>query len=95
MDLSQIQPIDTYEELMDYLARSGYDLLGAPGDWFNYSNDGYGLLAAIVERVSGQTYPSFVTEQILNPAGMENSTFDISGLGCFPRSDNPICRPWK
>lgn len=45
-------------------------LIAAPGEKFNYTNDGYNLLAAIIEVVSGKSYPAFVREQLLKPAGM-------------------------
>lgn len=70
-------PIDTYEELMDYIGKLDIKLLDEPGKAFSYSNDAYGLLGAIVSRVSGQSYESFVEEYILQPAGMKNSSFFI------------------
>lgn len=42
----------------------------APGARFRYSNEGYTLLGAIVERVSGQPYMTFLQERVLGPAGM-------------------------
>jgi len=69
-------PIDTYEQLLRYLSEEKYTLLGPPGRFFSYSNEGFGLLGAIVERVSGRTYESFVEEEILRPAGMSSTTFD-------------------
>ncbi|MCI0585331.1 MAG: beta-lactamase family protein [Planctomycetes bacterium] len=52
-------------------------LRSKPGERFAYSNDGYRLLAAIVEKVSGQTYRDFVAERLFGPAGMRNtSTYD-------------------
>jgi CubicO group peptidase (beta-lactamase class C family) len=44
-----------------------------PGDKFEYSNTGYDVLGALIERVSGQTYPDFLEERIFKPLGMENS----------------------
>jgi CubicO group peptidase (beta-lactamase class C family) len=69
-------PIDTYEGLMDYLATERYRLLGPPGKCFSYSNEGFGLLGAVVERASGRTYESVVDEEIVRPAGMRQTTFD-------------------
>lgn len=46
-----------------------------PGHEFNYTNDSYGVLAAVIEVASGQTYESFVTRRLLEPAGMEHTTF--------------------
>lgn len=37
---------------------------------YAYSNIGYSLLAAVVERVSRQPYERFVAEQLFEPAGM-------------------------
>ena len=47
----------------------------APGEKFQYSNAGYMLLGAIIEKVSGQDYYSYVQEHIYNPAGMKNTGF--------------------
>ncbi len=69
-------PIDTYEQMMEFLRTARYGLLGPPGRYFSYSNEGFGLLGAVIERASGRTYESFVEEAILRPAGMRSSTFD-------------------
>lgn len=45
----------------------------APGARFQYSNEGYTLLGAIVERVSGQPYMTFLQERVLGPAGMADT----------------------
>jgi len=45
-----------------------------PGSQFRYSNSGYALLACIVEKVSGMTYPEFLAKNIFRPVGMK-STF--------------------
>ena len=77
-------PIDTYEQLLAYIAESDYTLLGPPGSHFSYSNDGFALLGLILERVSGQSFEHFVREHILAPAGMTRSTFDVSVIRDFP-----------
>ena len=41
-----------------------------PGDDYLYSNTGYIIVAAIVERVSGQSLQQFTTERIFRPLGM-------------------------
>jgi len=77
-------PIETHEELMAYIAGRDFTLLGPPGAQFSYSNEGFALLGAIVERVSGQSFDQFVQEHILDPAGMTHSTFDLARLRQFP-----------
>src|SRR5581483_1804788 len=55
----------------DFLKRVlGAPLLSEPGKNQSYSNPGYGLLAAIIEKVSGQTYEQYVYDHICKPAGM-------------------------
>ena len=45
----------------------------APGTAFSYNNSGYYLLGALIEKVSGMSYASFVEERIFVPLGMHGS----------------------
>lgn len=45
----------------------------SPGAQFAYGNSGYVLLAALIEKVSGQTYVSYLQNNIFNPLNMKNS----------------------
>jgi len=47
----------------------------APGEKFQYSNSGYMVLGAIIEKVSGQDYYSYVAEHIYKAAGMTETGF--------------------
>jgi CubicO group peptidase (beta-lactamase class C family) len=44
-----------------------------PGKKFRYSNAGFMILGAVVEKVSGQSYFDYVREHIYQPAGMVNT----------------------
>ena len=46
-----------------------------PGEKLQYSNSGFMLLGAIIEKVSGQDYYSYVQEHIYKPAGMNDTGF--------------------
>lgn len=46
-------------------------LISKPGEKFNYSNAGYSVLAAIIERVSGKPYERYMVDEILAPAGVK------------------------
>ena len=52
-------------------------LLFKPGDGYEYSNAGYSLLAAVVEKVSGQPYEVYLTERVLKPAGMRETGYKL------------------
>jgi CubicO group peptidase (beta-lactamase class C family) len=48
-----------------------------PGSRFLYSNDGYIVLGAIIERVSGQGYGRYLDEHIFKPAGMTHTDVNV------------------
>jgi CubicO group peptidase (beta-lactamase class C family) len=51
-------------------------LLTPPGEVLRYSNAGYILLGRIIERVSGESYETYLNTNILKPAGMTHTAFD-------------------
>jgi CubicO group peptidase (beta-lactamase class C family) len=78
-------------------------LLVRPGKRYRYSNAGYGVLAAIVEKVAHQPLGVFLREQLLEPAGMHHSGYSLPGLdhpviahGYGPDGDwgTPLDHPW-
>jgi CubicO group peptidase (beta-lactamase class C family) len=50
-------------------------LVHPPGGRFLYSNDGYSLLAAVVEKVSGRSFGDFLRDEVFLPAGMRHTGF--------------------
>ena len=55
-----------------------------PGEGWSYSNSGYILLTAIVEKASGKSYAEFVAETLFQPLGMADSGYD-SHAAVLPR----------
>jgi len=55
-----------------------------PGQGWAYSNSGYILLTAVIERVSGKPYAAFVSEALFQPLGMTDSGYD-SHAAILPR----------
>lgn len=76
--------LDTYADLLDYLAHGDFDLLGRPGEYISYSNDAYGLLGCVIERVTGRPYAEVVAERIFEPCGMETATFALERVLAAP-----------
>lgn len=56
-----------------------------PGTGFHYSDTGYFLLGAIVERLSGVPYATYVEERIFRPIGMR-STWHVDGTRVIPHA---------
>ncbi len=65
-DLTTAQLIDVFKgQPMDF----------APGERWRYSNSGYVLAGAIIEKASGQSYADFITKNIFEPLGMNDSHY--------------------
>lgn len=47
-----------------------------PGSQAGYSNSGYTILAAIIEKVTGLSYGDYMQEQVFKPLGMKNTGSD-------------------
>ena len=48
----------------------------APGTQYHYSNSGYYLLGAVIDKVSGESYETFIQQNILQPLGMSETGYD-------------------
>ena len=51
----------------------------APGLYYEYCNTNFWLLALVIEQVTGQPYDEYITAQILEPCGMENTSSCAQG----------------
>lgn len=47
-----------------------------PGEGRKYSNSGYVLLTAVIEKASGQSYADFLADNVFHPLGMSDSGYD-------------------
>jgi CubicO group peptidase (beta-lactamase class C family) len=59
-----------------------------PGDTYNYSNFGYCVLGRVIEKVTGQSYESWVKANILNPVGAKD--MHIAGDTLAERRPNEV-----
>ncbi len=67
-------PKEKLRSIHDFLQLFATDSLEfEPGTGRKYSNGGYVVLGAIIERVSGEDYYQYVREHIFKPAGMEST----------------------
>jgi CubicO group peptidase (beta-lactamase class C family) len=58
------------------LAELTFDkLAGPPFKTFHYSNLGYGLLGAVLQRVTGESWADLVGKRVLDPLGMKRTTY--------------------
>jgi CubicO group peptidase (beta-lactamase class C family) len=74
MDKKSVLPVTTAELLAEYKVKP---LDFTPGEKFSYSNSGYHLLGAIIEKVSGKSYTDFLQENIFTPLGLKQTGYDM------------------
>ncbi|MFK7771905.1 MAG: serine hydrolase domain-containing protein [Saprospiraceae bacterium] len=56
------------------------ELIFPVGKGYEYSNVGFSLLGMIIEKVSNESYDSFLQKNIFQPAGMTNTGYNIEGM---------------
>jgi len=77
----QAMPKSRIRAIKDYLPLfAAKPLEFEPGTKRQYSNGGYIVLGAIIERITGQDYYSYVREHIFKPAGMQDTDWYESDL---------------
>lgn len=70
------QPAEVKEFIINYCSD---DLNFEPGTDWSYSNSGYFILGAIIEKVSGMTYEEALTKLLLKPLNMNDTGYDMRG----------------
>ncbi len=55
------------------------ELYFPPGSTYRYSNSGYAMLALVVERASGKSFPEFLRTRIFAPLGMHDTLAYVVG----------------
>ncbi len=63
-------------------------LLFKPGERFEYSNAGFSLLAAVIEKVTGKGYEEYLYEHLFKPAGMKFTGYRL------PKWENKVVAHW-
>lgn len=61
-------------QMIDFFKNEPLDF--APGTRYSYSNSGYFLLGAIIEKASGMAYADFIARHIFEPLGMQDSAYE-------------------
>ncbi|WP_369971854.1 serine hydrolase domain-containing protein [Psychroserpens sp. XS_ASV72] len=62
----------TQSQMMNFITKTK-SLNFKPGEYFQYTNSNYILLADIISKVSGKSFADFMQEDVFEPFGMENT----------------------
>lgn len=63
----------TNNDVLDWMANKKPRIEALPNRVFKYCNTNYVLLALIVEKVTGMTFPKYMKDSVFTPLGMPNS----------------------
>lgn len=72
--------LDVPEADLIKMIKSCISFSNVPGVKFEYSNLGFTLLGTIIHNVSGMTYESYITQNILLPLGMSHTYFEYDKI---------------
>ncbi|WP_411031919.1 serine hydrolase [Spongiimicrobium sp. 3-5] len=71
--LKKRSDLDSISEYLDFISRKKLDF--DPGSEYQYSNEGYIVLGAVIEKISGMDFYSFVNQKIFEPLNMKDTGF--------------------
>ena len=60
------------DSVVAFFKNQPYDF--SPGSQFRYNNSAYFLLGCIIEKVSGQTYSTYLNQNLITKAGLQNTS---------------------
>ena len=91
---------DSLARLVDAMDRP--PCLTAPGEVFSYNNAGFCVAGRLLEVLAGQPYEDAVRSLVLEPIGLDHTTYfpedvitERTAVGHIVRGDEPtVARPW-
>lgn len=72
--------LDEPEQMLMDLIGEGISFSNVPSYEYEYSNTGYAILGNIISRVSGVPFQKYITQNILQPLGMEHTYFELDSI---------------
>jgi CubicO group peptidase (beta-lactamase class C family) len=71
----ELSSSDSNDTALEHLVRSleHVSLISVPGERYEYSNFNYIVLGHIIERVTGQSYETYMQQNVFEPLGMKGS----------------------
>ncbi len=72
-------PMETIDQIIEYIAHCDHPTLGAPGEQMSYCNEGYALLSYVVDQMAGISLEDFLKKRIYEPLGMTRTILDVDG----------------
>ncbi|MEM9084192.1 MAG: serine hydrolase domain-containing protein, partial [Planctomycetota bacterium] len=74
--------------------RQPFELRWDPGLHYSYSNGGYTIAGAVIEKAWGADFDTLIRRELLDPLGMDETTFNADSPPSFG-PDGELARPWR
>ncbi|MBX9733233.1 MAG: beta-lactamase family protein [Chitinophagaceae bacterium] len=88
--------LSTNADVLKYLNQIQPPLESQPNRRYHYCNTNYALLALIIEKITGQTYPQYLKDSVFTPLGMQHSyVFSVKDTANYIPSYNYNKSPFK
>ena len=84
--------LDEPDQMLIDLVDEGISFSNPPSFTYEYSNTGYALLGHIISKVSGESYQEYITKNILQPLGMDNTYWEYENV---PKEHLAIGYRWE
>lgn len=93
-DAAWRRKLATNNDMLQFMIEKKPALYGYPNRGFHYCNTNFALLALIVEKVSGQSFPEYMKNTIFSPLGMTHTfIFSKKDSADYHPSYQPNNRP--
>ncbi|TAF50094.1 MAG: class A beta-lactamase-related serine hydrolase, partial [Sphingobacteriia bacterium] len=94
-DPISVTGMSTNEDVLNYYIQHKPSVEANPDRRYSYCNTNYALLALVVERVTGQSFPQYLKENLFGPLGMEDSyVFSLADTARYVPSYQYNKRPY-
>lgn len=95
-DPHRFKGLATNKDVVDYMIRHKVKPVARPDTRYQYCNTNYVLLALVIEKLTGRSYPDYLRDSLFVPLGMNNSyVFSLKDTASYVPSYNHRNAPYR
>ncbi len=94
-DPVSITGLSTNQDVLRFLAGTRPAPESQPNRRYSYNNTNFALLALVIEKITGQTFPQYMKDSVFTPLGMKDTyVFSMKDTGNYIPSYTPGKKPY-
>jgi CubicO group peptidase (beta-lactamase class C family) len=95
-DPYRFKGLATNKDVVDYMIQHKVKPFARPDSRYQYCNTNYVLLALVIEKLTGRSYPDYLRDSLFVPLGMNNSyVFSLKDTASYVPSYNHRNAPFR